>query len=178
MSDHVLFKHSEIYLFKMYVASSVDIVFNYSLISILYTAFTHSHVGYRQDYKREITLCEIEEGFEALLLGPVSQTQITSCCRREMLHHTAPHWHFDIFMECQGIDNTPLLHSAAALGASEESVALLQQVKPAVYKDFQESAWSCTINKKLVQREFCSSSQLVFNLSVKNIHTQPIFLSS
>lgn len=81
-------------------------------------------------------------------------------------------------MECQGIDNAPLLHPAATLGASEEGVALPQQVKPAVYKDFQESAWSCTINKKLLPREFHSSSQLVFNLSAKNIHTQPMFLLS
>lgn len=55
MWAHVLLKHSETYLFKMCVASSVDLLLNYSSISIICTAFTNSHAGHRHDYKRGIT---------------------------------------------------------------------------------------------------------------------------
>lgn len=87
--DHMLFKHLEMYLFKMYVESPVDILFNYSIISITCTAFTHSHRS-QAGLQKGLHLCETREGSEALLLGPVSQTQLTSCCRREILHIQLP----------------------------------------------------------------------------------------
>lgn len=85
MWEHALFKHSEVYLFKIYVASYVDILFNYSLISMICMAFTHSHVGHRQDYKSGITSVWNKSKIWSRAAWPVTQMQLASCCKREIL---------------------------------------------------------------------------------------------
>lgn len=93
--DHVTFKHSEIYLFKMCVASYADILFNYSLISIVCTALTHSHVGLslqRGDYTCVKQEKDLKHCYSGLLAKHSSHL---AAGERDLAPHSSPlaFWH-------------------------------------------------------------------------------------